>query len=202
MKVYVRVVTSCKLMKPKQFFNKLEQCEVLDIPKITEVIAIDNDLHVKLFLSGSPVPLPVWFTKGKDCRLTKKSYLENFPPYLRSFSEDSHNNIMDELLEIRFKKPNDKPKFSSELLQFALMLCYTSLPAYRLLLDYFALPSISLLKKLSRGGVEPLKAIQVLLMEEKIDKDVVLLIDETYLQKEVQFQQGKVIGCDNNGNLF
>ena len=186
----------------KAVFYKLEQCEVLDIPKITEVIAIDNDLHVKLFLSGSPVPLPVWFTKGKDCRLTKKSYLENFPPYIRSFSEDSHNNIMDELLEIRFKKPNDKPKFSSELLQFALMLRYTSLPAYRLLLDYFALPSISLLKKLSRGGVEPLKAIQVLLMEEKIDKDVVLLIDEMYLQKEVQFQQGKVIGCDNDGNLF
>ena len=23
-----------------------------------------------------------------------------------------------------------------------------------------------------------------------------------YLQKEVQFQQGKLIGCDDNGNLF
>ena len=38
--------------------------------------------------------------------------------------------------------------------------------------------------------------------EGKIDKDVVLLIDEMYLQKEMQFQQGKLIGCDNDGNLF
>ena len=53
-------------------FYKMEQCKTFDIPTVTEVIAVDNDLHVKLFLSGSP--LPRWFSKGKDCRMTKKSY--------------------------------------------------------------------------------------------------------------------------------
>ena len=50
--------------------------------------------------------------------------------------------------------------------------------------------------------MEPLKAVKLLLDERKIDKDIVLLTDEMYLQKELQFQQGKLIGCDDNGNLF
>ena len=29
-----------------------------------------------------------------------------------------------------------------------------------------------------------------------------LLTDEMHLQKELKFQQGKLIGCDDNGNLF
>ena len=50
--------------------------------------------------------------------------------------------------------------------------------------------------------MEPLKAVKLLLNERKIDKDIVLLTDEMYLQKEVQFQQGKLIGCDDNANSF
>ena len=38
-------------------------------------------------------------------------------------------------------------------------------------------------------------------MRNKLTK-IVLLIDETYLQKEVQFQGGEMTGCDNNGELF
>ena len=82
------------------------------------------------------------------------------------------------------------------------MLRYTSLPAYQLLVKHFPLPSVSLLKRLSQEGLEPLKAVKLLLNERKIDKDIVLLTDEMYLQKELQFQQGKLIGCDENGNLF
>ena len=41
-----------------------------------------------------------------------------------------------------------------------------------------------------------------MLNEGKIDKDIVLLTDEMYLQKELQFQQGKLIGWDDNGNLL
>ena len=188
--------------KSKAVFYKLKKYKTFDIPTITEAIVIDDDLHVKLFFSGSPIPLPPWFVKGKDCRLTKKSYLENFPPYIRSFSDNKATNIMDELQQIRYKKPDDRPKFTSKLLQLALMLRYTSLPAYRLLVKHFPLPSVSLLKRLSHGGLEPLKAVKLLLNERKIDQDVVLLTDEMYLQKELQFQQGKLIGCDDNGNLF
>ena len=77
-----------------------------------------------------------------------------------------------------------------------------SLPTYQLLVKYFPLLSVSFLKRLSQGGVEPLKVVKLLLNECKINKGTVLLTDETYLQKEVQFQQGKPIGCDDNGDLF
>ena len=41
-----------------------------------------------------------------------------------------------------------------------------------------------------------------MLNERKIDKDFVLLTDEVYLQKELQFQQGELIGFDDNRDLF
>ena len=47
-----------------------------------------------------------------------------------------------------------------------------------------------------------MKAIKILLQEKKMDKDIVLLIDEMYLQKEVQFQGGQLIGCDDNNELY
>ena len=47
-----------------------------------------------------------------------------------------------------------------------------------------------------------MKAVKLLLNERKIDKDIVLSTDEMYLQKELQYQQGKLIGCDENGNLL
>ena len=82
------------------------------------------------------------------------------------------------------------------------MLHYTSLPAYQLLFKHFPLPLISLLKRLSQGGLEPLKAVQLLLNKRKMDKDIVIVTDEMYLQKEVEFQQGKLIGCNGNDDLF
>ena len=117
------------------------------------------------------------------------------------FRLQSHK-IMIELQQSRYKKFDDKLKFTSELLQLVLMLRYTSLPACQLLVKNFPLPSISLLKRLSQREVEPLKAVKLLLNKRKIDQDIVLLTDELYLQKEVHIQQGKLIGCDDNSNLF
>ena len=187
--------------KSRAVFYKLENCKTFDIPTVTEAIVIDDDLHVQFFFSGSPISLPPWFVKGKDCRLTKKSYLKNFPPHITSFSDNRATN-MDELQQIQYKKPDDRPKFTSELLQLALMLHNILLPAYQLLVKHFPLPLVSLLKRLSQGGLEPLKAVKLLLNVHKIDKDIVLLTDKTYLQKKLQFQQGKLISCDDNGNLF
>ena len=82
------------------------------------------------------------------------------------------------------------------------MLRYTSLPAYQLLVKRFSLPSVSLLKRLSQGGLEPLKAVKLLLNERKIEKDIVLFTDEMHLQNKLQFQQDRLIGCHDNGNLL
>jgi len=191
-----------QLFKDKAVFYKTDNCSIYDIPMITETIVITDSLNVKLFFKGIPVPLPEWFRKGSNCCLKSKSMLENFPPYLRSFAEKSTNDVQDELQRLKYKKPDNGPKYSTQLLQFALLLRYTSLPAYKLLKEFFPIPSLSLLSKLSKGGIAPLKAAKVLLDKEKISKDVVLLVDEMYLQKSLQYQDGKIYGSDEDGNLF
>ena len=94
------------------------------------------------------------------------------------------------------------PKFSASLLRYSLLLYYTSAQAYKMLLEQFPFPSISLLKKMSKGGVEPLKACKVLLKQGKIDKDIILTLDEIYLQKEAQYNGGRMVGVDADGNMF
>ena len=70
------------------------------------------------------------------------------------------------------------------------------------MLQQFPLPSLSLLKKLTEGVIEPFKAAKVLLEKGKIGNDVVLLLDEVYLQKDSQYQDGKLVGTGNEGNLY
>ena len=123
------------------------------------------------------------------------SYIKNFPPYIRNFgdtdSPDPKNiprDILDELQNLKFKKNSDGPRFSPALMRYSLLLYYTSPQAYRMLLEQLPFPSISLLKKLSKGGIEPLKACQLLLDRGKIDKDVILSFDEIYLQKDTEYK--------------
>ena len=88
------------------------------------------------------------------------------------------------------------------MLRYALLLRYTSVQAYKLLLQQFPLPSLNLLKKLTEGGIEPLKAAKVLLEQGKMSTDVAFLLDEVYLQKDSQYQDGKLAGADNERNLY
>ena len=55
-----------------------------------------------------------------------------------------------------FEKPVDKPKYFVNLLNYTFLLRYTSTQAYKLSLEQFPLPSLSLLKKLNKGGMEPM----------------------------------------------
>ena len=79
---------------------------------------------------------------------------------------------------------------------------YTSRQAYSLLLDAFPLPSLSFLKTISSGGVEPIKALKLMLHNEQISSDCVLLIDEMYLQKGVEYHGGSLVGADRDGELY
>ena len=88
------------------------------------------------------------------------------------------------------------------MLQFALLLTYTSAQAYKLLLDRFPLPGMSLLKRPSQGSVEPLKAVKLLVDNDKINKNLILLGDGMYLEKSLQYQGGKAIRSDKEGNLY
>ena len=109
-------------------FYKLELNE-LSAPEVKECIRVDDELHVKLFYKGSPVPLPEWFRKGRDCKLTRKSMLQNLPNYVRIEGEQT-SSIFEELKQIQFQK---KPRFSSNVIRYALLLRYTSLQSYRLI---------------------------------------------------------------------
>ena len=47
-----------------------------------------------------------------------------------------------------------------------------------------------------------MKSIKILLDDRKISKDIVLLLDEIYLQKEEQYHDGKLIGKDLDGKHY
>ena len=50
--------------------------------------------------------------------------------------------------------------------------------------------------------MEPIKVVKVLLDQEKVGEDVIFLLHETYLQKDVQHQSCNLVGVDSEGNLF
>ena len=88
------------------------------------------------------------------------------------------------------------------MIRYALLLRYTSLQAYKLFLENFPLPSISLLNKLQKGGVDAIKAVKFLLEKGEISNDVILMLDEMYLQKGTQFHGGKYVGADEDGKHY
>ena len=79
---------------------------------------------------------------------------------------------------------------------------YTSRRSYNLLLNELPLPSFSLLQKLTQGAIDPVKSLQVLLRQEKVDSQCMLLIDEMYLQKSCQYHGGKFYGKDEHGEFY
>ena len=95
-----------------------------------------------------------------------KSIIDEFPNYIKNYGDidipDAKNipgDIMEELQNLKYKKNTHGPKFSPKMMRYSLLLYYTSPKAYRMLLEQFPFPSISLLKKLSKGGIEPLHNI-------------------------------------------
>ena len=59
----------------------------------------------------------------------------------------------------------------------------------------------SLLRKITAGSVDAIKAAKIL-DKQCISDDCVLLIDEMYLQKSAQYHGGNLLGQDENGTLY
>ena len=136
-------------------FFKLTNSHML-IPEVTGCIQVDSKLHVKLFHKKYSHLPPQWFRQGQDCRLSRKSMLENFPVYLESYIENI-SPIFNDLQKHMFIK---KPVYSAEIVRYALLLRYTSIQSYRMLLEHFPLPSLSLLQwhdKCFQMCTDPLK---------------------------------------------
>ena len=99
--------------------------------------------------------------------------LENFLAYFLSQTE-KFDSIFEKLRKYKFKK---RPVHSASVIQFALLLRYTSIQSYRILQKDFPLPSISLWKKVCSGAIDAEKCAQTLKNEGKISEDVCLLFD-------------------------
>ena len=104
---------------------------------------------------------------------------------------------------MNLEKDNFKKKqvYSNKVIQYALLLRYTSLQSYKLLLDQLSLPSISLLNKIKEGTIDALKAAKLLLENSSISKDVVVLFGEMYLQKCVEYCRGEFFGSNISNKL-
>ena len=128
--------------------------------------------------------------------------MQNFPLYIRNRTTESSLELLEEMHKIQYLKPKVRPPFSSTLLRLALMTRYTSKQAYNILLEELPLPSLSLMQKLTHGGIEPIKALKVLLEEQRIDDNIVLLVDEMYLEKSCEYHSGQYIGKDDDGEFY
>ena len=179
-------------------YYKLEM-DATSIPTISECIRVDDQMHVKLYHHGSPLPLPQWFRHGNDCILRSVTQMENFPAYIRAAAHDLPMEILHEVNKNRFQK---RPIYSASIIRYSLMLRYTSLQAYKLLLEQFNLPSVSYLKKLKQGKMDPEKCFKILRDEGKMCEDVILMFDEMFLQKSQEFVGGTMVGCNEDGVLF
>ena len=126
---------------------------------------------------------------------------ESFASYMNQKGEEL-SVVLKEFNNIQYYKPQGRPKFSSILIQFALMLRYISCQTYKLLLKELPLPSLSILKKLTSVEVASLKVAKLLLEKQAVCSGCVLIIDRMYLRKSVQFHSGNFVGQDEEGDFF
>ena len=77
--------------------------------------------------------------------------LEYFASYVRNKGTE-FNGILEELDNIQFYQPKGRPKYSTVLICFALLLRYISCQTYRLLLEQLPLPSLSLTTETGERG--------------------------------------------------
>ena len=98
----------------------------------------ENVYQVNLTYKGYSIPLPEWFFSGHNCKLARFSMLENFASYVRNKGTE-FNGILEELNNIKFYQPKGRPKYSTRLVRFALLLRYNSCQTYTVsfLLEFF-----------------------------------------------------------------
>ena len=118
-------------------------------------LKVDDDLHVQLEYNG--MPLPQWSVQGDNVTPKKVTYLKNFPAHIRNTANDNYNELLNELNQRNFYKPQGRPPYSGLVIWCVLHLRYTSLQTYRLFLEKFPMPQLPLLNKIQHGGADALK---------------------------------------------
>ncbi len=160
------------------------------IPVIKESIGITDQLQVTLSFEGIRVPLPDMIRSNPHARIRHFSTLENLPAYIRNRAERlPPSEVLKEVMAYSYYEKRGHPPYSAKTIRFALLIRYTSRQAYSLLLKEIPLlPSFSLLEKLHLGKVDAMKAAKILLDIGRISKDILMMFDEIYLQKQANYQ--------------
>ena len=112
------------------------------IPVVHDSISIDRNLHERFSSHCLVIPLPEWFRCRHNCILTKFSMLESFASYLRN-KGDNYNRILNKIEEIQHYESQGRPKSSTMMIRFSLLLRYSSYQVYKLLLEELPLLSLS-----------------------------------------------------------
>ena len=99
--------------------------------------------------------------------------LESLVSYLRNKGKD-YNKILKEMEEIQHYKSQGRSKYSSMMI----------------------------IKKCSSGTADSIKVATFLLEKNTISFDFLLLVDEMYLKKSVQYHRGYSLDQDEEGNLY
>ena len=102
-------------------------------------------------------------------------------------TSDFDIQVIKEFINVCYISPRGRPKYTANIFKFALLLRYTSNSAYQLLKKYIPLPSQSLLRSLKSPSIDNCKALSALRDNDLIENDMVLLLDEMFLQPQVNF---------------
>ena len=129
--------------------------------RVYEFISIDKELHVKRTIQWFSIPLANCFRIGHNLTVNRFSILKSFASHTKNRS-NLLITILSELNSIQHYKLQDRPKFSISMKAFALLLCYTSWQSYKLLLEQFLLPSLSLSKKIKSAFIDSISCKTVI----------------------------------------
>ena len=128
----------------------------------------------------------------------KVTYLENFPAYIRNTATNNYNELLNELNQRNFYKPQGRTPHAS-VIRYALPLRSKSLQAYRLFFERFPMPYMLLLHKIKQGGVYMLNVLKTLHEKGSFSCDFILMIEEMYLRNSAQYQSGEYAEVDEEG---
>ena len=169
---------------------------------VKECIHIDSNLTVKLSYEGCNIPLPSYIARAEGSKLTSLDMLTNLPVYCKHAEGTCETNVIKELLKLQYNNPKGRPPYSTTVLRFALMMRYTSNSAYQYLKNFLPLPSYSLLTKLKSQSIDTSKGLVSLRENSLFSNDTVLLLDEMYVQKEVQYDGRDLTGCNSALEMY
>ena len=74
--------------------------------------------------------------------------------------------------------------------------------AYKILLQKLPFLFLSLFAKLKSESMDVINIAKMLKDKGAISKDIILMVDEMYFQKCIQYAEGQYIGADSNENFY